>query len=500
MIDSNNGQVELSSQATFFLQSSHVRNVRSPLLKGVLRAFLLCLSMWMLPCEAKPPNVILLMADDLGWSDTGFNGNEVVKTPALDEMADHGLVFDRFYAAAPVCSPTRGSCLTGRHAYRYGIFTANVGHLLKEEWTLAEMLKSQGYQTGHFGKWHLGTLSKTGRDSNRGGDRNQQHFAPPTDHGFDTFFSTEAKTPTWDPLWAPPKHNRKWWDPVSAYKRTPYGTAYWTPKGKVKEPLDGDDSKVIMDQALKFIENNLESDQPFFTVIWFHAPHLPVVSGKHWTAPYDTLGGYHKHYYGCISALDHQVGRLRKALKDWELSTDTILWFCADNGPEGNSFQGPGSAWPLRGRKRSLHDGGVRVPAILEWQGTVSKGKRSSVPAVTSDFLPTIADLLGVDLPNRPYDGISLKRLIYPDKNQGGDDLMKREIGFQSARQVAWVRGNMKYYSPDQGKTDYLFDLNEDISESVNLAEKRPEKLAQLKSDLQAWRESTKLSASGADY
>lgn len=168
MINSNNGQVELSSQATFFLQSPHVSNVRNLALKGVVRAFLLCLAMWMFSSEAKPPNVILLMADDLGWSDTGFNGNQVVKTPALDEMADHGLVFDRFYAAAPVCSPTRGSCLTGRHPYRYGILTANAGHLLKEEWTLAEMLKSQGYQTGHFGKWHLGTLTKTGRDSNRG--------------------------------------------------------------------------------------------------------------------------------------------------------------------------------------------------------------------------------------------------------------------------------------------------------------------------------------------
>ena len=108
MIDSNNRQVELSSQATIFLQSPQLRNVSNLALKGVIRAFLLCLALWVFSSEAKPPNVILLMADDLGWSDTGFNGNEVVETPALDEMADHGLVFDRFYAAAPVCSPTRG--------------------------------------------------------------------------------------------------------------------------------------------------------------------------------------------------------------------------------------------------------------------------------------------------------------------------------------------------------------------------------------------------------
>lgn len=450
--------------------------------------------------ESKTPNVILLMADDMGWGDTGFNGNQVVQTPHLDQMAGNGLVFDRFYAAAPVCSPTRGSCLTGRHPYRYGIPTANAGHILKEELTLAELLKGKGYATGHFGKWHLGTLTKEGRDSNRGGNRNQQHYAPPTEHGFDTYYSTEAKTPTWDPLWAPAKHNRSWWDPAPASSRASYGTAYWTPQGKVEEPLDGDDSKVIMDQALKFIEGSVTNEKPFFAVIWFHAPHLPVVSGKRWTDPYDTLGGYHKHYYGCISALDHQVGRLRKALKEQNASEDTMLWFCADNGPEGKSFQAPGSAWPLRGRKRSLHDGGVRVPAILEWEGTVEKGQHTNVPTVTSDYLPTIADLLGIALPDRPFDGMSLKTLIAGDDNKIPNDLLNREIGFQSGKQVAWMRGNMKYYSADQGKTALLFDLDKDISETTNLASDMPDLLADLKKSLNRWRESTKQSASGADY
>lgn len=465
-----------------------------------VKIFLLSLSVLGTITEAKDPNVILLMADDLGWSDTGFNGNQVVNTPALDKMANNGLVFDRFYAAAPVCSPTRGSCLTGRHPYRYGIPTANAGHLLKEEWTLAELLKARGYHTGHFGKWHLGTLTETGRDSNRGGDRNHQHFAPPTDHGFDTFFSTEAKTPTWDPLWSPAKHNRKWWDPVLKNSRKAYGTAYWTPQGKVQDSLDGDDSKVIMDQALKFIKQSVKTGEPFFSVIWFHAPHLPVVSGKKWTDPYDSLGGYHKHYYGCISALDHQVGRLRELLEELEVHHDTMLWFCADNGPEGNSFQAPGSAWPLSGRKRSLRDGGIRVPAILEWQGKVAKGERTNVPAVTSDFLPTIADVLNVKLPNRPYDGRSLAGLFDRGKKSNDEGLFNREIGFQSAKQVAWMRGNLKYYSPDQGKSDFLFDLNADISESVNLAKEQPEILADLKSTLEAWKRSTKRSASGADY
>ena len=114
------------------------------------------------------PNVILIMADDLGWGDVGYNGNKIVKTPNLDQMSETGLRFDRFYASSPVCSPTRGSCLTGRHPFRYGIYHANVGHIKKEEKLLSEVLKENAYTTGHFGKWHLGTLTKNGNDSNSG--------------------------------------------------------------------------------------------------------------------------------------------------------------------------------------------------------------------------------------------------------------------------------------------------------------------------------------------
>lgn len=446
------------------------------------------------------PNIILMMADDLGWSDVGFNGNTVVQTPHLDAMASGGLVFDRFYAAAPVCSPTRGACLTGRHPYRYGIPNANAGHILPEEVTLAEILKEQGYATGHFGKWHLGTLTKMGKDSNRGGDRNHQHFAPPTEHGFDTFFSTEAKVPTWDSQWSPAKHGGKWWDPVNPAQRKAYGTAYWTPAGKVEKPLEGDDSEIIMQQAIQFIEQSVQKKESFFTIVWFHAPHLPVVSGKKWTDLYETLGGYHQHYYGCISALDHQVGRLRAKLDALGVRQDTMIWFCSDNGPEGQSFKAPGSAWPLSGRKRSLREGGIRVPGILEWPAQVEAGQRTDLPAVTSDYLPTMIDLLGLKMPDYPMDGMSLMPLV---EGESGDDLnpiRDREIGFQSAKQFAWMRGSLKYYSNDKGETDYLFDLDSDISESENLAEKRPETLQSLKKAFLDWTQSCADSAEGKDY
>ncbi len=134
------------------------------------------------------PNIILIMTDDQGWGDAGFNGNTEIKTPNLDYLASNGIIFDRFYSASAVCSPTRASLITGRNPYRMGIPTANKGHMKVEEITIAELLKDKGYATGHFGKWHLGTLTKTSKDANRGGPGNSEHFSIPTMHGYDHFF------------------------------------------------------------------------------------------------------------------------------------------------------------------------------------------------------------------------------------------------------------------------------------------------------------------------
>ncbi|MFP6900944.1 MAG: sulfatase-like hydrolase/transferase, partial [Opitutales bacterium] len=181
------------------------------------------------------PNVILVMCDDLGWGDVGFNGNKTIKTPHLDEMAANGLKFTRFYAASAVCSPTRGSVVTGRHPYRLGIPGANSGHMKSEEHTLPELLAKLGYATGHFGKWHLGTLTKTVKESNRGGPGGVKHYSPPWQNGFQRCFSTEAKTPTYDPMWKPKKKaNGKGWDYIENLDdATPYGTHYWNDKGEM---------------------------------------------------------------------------------------------------------------------------------------------------------------------------------------------------------------------------------------------------------------------------
>ena len=140
---------------------------------------------------AQKPNIILIMADDLGYGDVGYH-NPIIKTPSIDKMAKEGIQFNRFYVSVPVCSPTRGSILTGRHPYRYGIYSANVGHLKKEEFCLAEVLKTANYTTGHFGKWHLGTLTTAETDGNRGRLNDSSHYSPPWRNGFDVSFSTEA--------------------------------------------------------------------------------------------------------------------------------------------------------------------------------------------------------------------------------------------------------------------------------------------------------------------
>lgn len=431
---------------------------------------------------AEPPNVILILCDDLGWGDTGYQGNKIVSTPNLDAMAAHGLVMNRFYAASPVCSPTRGSCLTGRHPYRYGITTANRGHMPSEELTLAEFMQSAGYTTGHFGKWHLGTLTKEIVESNRGGPRGAGHYAPPWLHGFDVCFSTEAKVPTWDPMRKPAGRARNtWWDPVPEGNSKPYGTHYWNQQGqRLTEDLVGDDSRVIMDRALTFMRTAAERQAPFLCVIWLHAPHLPVVAGESYTMRYAGRSKYEQHYFGCITALDDQIGRLRKSLRGWNVSNNTLICFCSDNGPEGQAETAPGSASTLRGRKRDLFEGGIRVPAIFEWPGRIRPGN-SDLPAVTSDYMPTIAELLDEELPkDREYDGESLVALF-----DGTMKTRKHPIGFQHGQQRAWIDGRFKIVR--RGQESMLFDLKSDLAERNDLSADRPELAVKMNTALRSW-------------
>ncbi len=454
---------------------------------------------------ASTPNVILCMADDLGWGDVGFNGNDVVLTPELDRMAKAGLRFERFYSAAPVCSPTRGSVLTGRHPTRYGIPSANRGHLKREEITLAEVLKDHGYATGHFGKWHLGTLAP---DYSGKKNRNpEKNYMTPGMSGFDEWFSTEYSVSTWDPYSPENAHNGI---------KDPRVLFYHNGRNIVDGPgegLVGDTAKMVMDKALDFIEKASDADEPFFAVIWFHAPHLPVVGGPEFLAMYPNLDENTKHYYAVITAVDRQMGRLRKTLKDLGESENTMVWFASDNGPEGNpgkAGRSQGTAEPFRGRKRSLYEGGVRIPALLEWPSRVEAGRETSVAAVTSDYFATVAEVLGYTLDEkdrRPYDGVSLIPLI--------DGKMKRRaspIGFQGHGMATMSDDRYKLvHNPqkkrqrsDNGTTPIaeweLYDLLKDPSETDNIIEKRKSVAAKLRAQLEAWQASCAASDEGADY
>lgn len=448
---------------------------------------------------AEPPNIILLMCDDLGYGDLHcFNPESRIRTPGIDDMAANGLKFNRFYAAAPVCSPTRGSCLTGRHPYRYGIYTANRGHMKKPEITLPELLKDHGYETGHFGKWHLGTLSTSIRDSNRGGPNGKKNYSVPAQHGYDDSFVTEAKVPTFDPMLKPRNANGKAWDAITDRSgAVEYGTRYWNHSGEiVTENLDGDDSRIVMDRAVPFIRRAVSRKSRFFATIWFHAPHLPVVGDPKHVAAYSKYSVYERNYYGCMSSLDEQVARLRSELKQLGVAENTMVWFCSDNGPEGKANSAPGSAGGLKGRKRSLYEGGVRVPGILEWPAGISPGSVSDFPAVTSDYLPTILDVLNATYPDqRPIDGVSLLPLL-----NGNTSRRARPIGFQSASQVAWTEHQYKLYSSDKAGSWELYDLLTDPGESIDIAAEHPEIVRRMTRDVQAWQASCRNSDQERDY
>lgn len=448
----------------------------------------------------KTPNVILCMTDDQGWGDVGYYGQSPAYTPNLDKMSKDGLRFDRFYSAAPVCSPTRASCLSGRNPYRTGVFFANEGILRPEEFTMMKFLKGKGYTTGHFGKWHLGTLTKTEKDSNRGRPGNDAEYNPPWDHDFDVCFSTEAKVPTWDPMKKPtgkaPGHG--WIALTENDEFADYGTHYWNEKGdKIDDNLEGDDSRVIMDRAIPFIRDAAESDTPFLAVIWFHAPHLPCVAGPEEFKYYKDKGLTDRaaSFYGCITGVDQQMGRLRKELEELGIDGNTMLWYCADNGPEGRESPDTGTAGPYRGRKRDLYEGGVRVPGLLVWPDEVREGCVVETACVTSDYLPTVMDVLGEAYDERPLDGESILPLI---RNQSFE--RKSAIGFKSRDMTAWNDDRYKLYTDKWGEQVELYDLKADPGEKNNLAAEKGDAIASMRSLYGNWESSVKASFEGKEY
>jgi arylsulfatase A-like enzyme len=443
--------------------------------------------------KKKRPNIILIMADDLGYGDVGFNGNKIIITPHLDDMSAEGVKFTNFYAAAPLCSPTRASVLTGRSPFRQGIFAAHTGGLRPAENTISEIVKNKGYQTGFFGKWHLGWVEPDQVES-RG------TYSPPWHHGYDETFATKSAVPTWNPTKTP-----KGWKGFGSRKDGAWGGSVYIHNGKpVTENLEGDDSRVIMDRALPFLEESILNDAPFFATIWFHTPHDPVFAGPKYLEKYPKLPRRQKHLYGAITAMDEQIGRLRNFLKEKHIDENTIIFFCSDNGPSGPiTEKGIASAGPFRGHKHQMWEGGLRVPSLLVWPEHIKPGQVIDYQSSTVDYLPTILDILDIPVNKRiPLDGVSLKSVVLDG------DTTDRKVPIVSGYQRLWkkvelyayIEGNYKICIPDVGKEMMLFDLSVDPSELHNLVSEKPELLKKMTAGLEKVKESWRLSREGKDY
>jgi arylsulfatase A-like enzyme len=459
---------------------------------------------------AKQPNVILVMADDMGWAQTSYYGYPYLKTPNLDDMARHGLRMDRFYAAAPSCTPTRASVLTGRTNDRTGAF--RVGQSInKQEKMLSTAFSEAGYATAHFGKWHLNHVGREGEHPLPADDPHH-----PGQLGFDYWLST---TSGFD---------------LGEFELSRNGT---------RELFEGDGSEVIVAEAVKYIGKQVALEKPVFVVIWYSAPHGP------WTATDEDIEPFlskvdrtSANMLGEIVAIDRSIGHLRQGLKDLGIADNTLVWFTSDNGgspntdvhfqesPEGERVMtypsncsdkldpnltheeamgegclrgvDPDSTGHLRGFKKDFYEGGLREPTIVEWPAGI-KPRVSNFPSGTVDMFPTLIDIAGLsaDSINKVHDGISLAEVFKTEPAR-----RDQPMGFRASGGWMWLDNDWKivkntdYKGEDNDKPYELFNVIGDPSEAQNVIDTSPDIAARLYKQYQQWSLSVSRSALGADY
>jgi len=496
--------------------------------KSRYQIFKKLVSLWFLPIlllfagcaenQKNQPNIILVMADDMGWAQTGYYGHPILKTPHLDAMAENGLRMDRFYAGAPSCTPTRASVMTGRTNDRTGAFRVG-SYINKQEKMLSTAFKDAGYITAHFGKWHLNMDSP---DLDHPLPKSDPHN--PGELGFDYWLS----------------------------HTTGFDRSFELSRNGVLEKFEGDGSEVIVEEAVKFITDELEGGKPFFIVIWYSAPHGPWDASEEDIKPF--LGKVDRtsaHAHGEIVAMDRSIGNLRTSLRELGIADNTLVWFTSDNGgspnldvrvwPSKDSFGGvygqgmemeypsncsneidfnltstearelhgcirgmdPDSTGYLRGFKKDFYEGGLRVPTVIEWPSGIEP-RVTNFPSSTYDMFPTLIDVAGLspDSINAVHDGISIIELF-------DYELPKREapIGFRANGGLMWLDNdwklvrNVDYDGKKFVTTDYeLYNVIGDPTESNNLIEMYPEIAAKMIEQQSKWSLSVSKSAFGADY
>ena len=429
------------------------------------------------PDRRSTPNIVLVLCDDLGWGDLGCFGARGQRTPNLDRLARAGSRFTSFYVSQAVCSASRASLLTGCYANRIGIHGALMPDsrvaLNPAETTLAEVLKTRGYATACFGKWHLG--------------RPAEYL--PIHQGFDEYFGLPYSNDMW-PL-----------NPAARAGSYPPLPLIEGDRVVEEQPDQSQLTRRYTDRAVQFIEHH--RDQPFFLYLAHSMPHVPLFASARYRGR--SRGGL---YGDVVEEIDGSVGRILETLRRLRLENDTLVIFTSDNGPWQLYGDHGGSAGPLRGAKASAFEGGVRVPFLIRWPGRIPRGRTSDEPLMTIDLLPTLARLTGAALPERPIDGRDVWPLLqsvpgatnphaaygfWYNQNElhavrSGDwklVLPHRAVLFPTAQQGhGGARGTAEARQVELA----LYDLAHDPGETRNLAANNPEILDRMLSHAEDFR------------
>ena len=433
---------------------------------------------------ADRPNVVMLLADDLGFQDVGcYDGP--VRTPTIDRLAEGGTRFSDFYSGCAVCSPSRATLMTGRHHIRAGVYSwihdaSQDSHLLEREVTLAEVLKQHGYATAHIGKWHLGLPN---------GERDKP---TPDQHGFDYWFAT------WNNA-EPSHHNPK----------------NFIRNGKPVGQLEGYSCQLVVDEAIEWLSSINDDDAPFFLNVWFHEPHAPIAAPDEIVSDYGKTKDKAAIYSGTIDNTDRAIARLLQKLRSVADPKNTLIIYASDNGSYRDDRTGG-----LRGKKGVNWEGGIRVPGIFHWPGTIKQNAVAEHPAGLVDVLPTVCGLLDISKPAGVHlDGSDLTPILTGHSDgfrrhqplfwhlqrskpivamrDGNYSLVAErdyELSTNNMFQESWIptikQGGYKNFQ--------LFDLAKDRSQTTNIAEQHPEVLNRMKNRLLDINAS--IMADGADW
>lgn len=406
-----------------------------------------------LPAEAPRPNVILINCDDLGYGDLGCYGATDIRTPHLDRMAAEGMRFTDFSVTSPLCTPSRAALMTGKYPGRVGLATGVLrpdatSGLAREEVTLGDLFRSAGYTTGCIGKWHLG-------------------FQPgmrPMDQGFESYFGV--------------LHNLDRFETVMFEKEG--GMPVLRGDEVVKRPAEpAEMAGLYTEEALRFIDTHRDGN--FFLYLGHAMPHLPFDASEKFK------GKSARGLYGdVIEELDESTGRILEKLRELGLDEDTLVIFTSDNGPERKT---PGSAAPLRGTKHTVYEGGLRVPCLASWPGSVAAGRVCDEFVSTLDLLPTFAALTGASLPEAKVDGHDVSPVLL---GKGGAVSPRTTLyslyGYKERRLESMREGRWKLVL---GKEPELYDLEADPAESTNLEVKYPDIVQKLTGLAEAMRRET---------